>query len=75
MNGEARKLHLIEALLKETNDAVLNEVEKALSKSDLKSVTGKRFSELSSNITKEEAEDMEKVIEEGCEQINPDDWQ
>ncbi len=74
MNGEARKLHLIEALLKETDDAVLSEIEKALTKSGLKAVTNKRFSELSNTISKEEAEEMERVIEEGCEQINPDDW-
>ena len=74
MNGEARKLHLIEALLKENNDAVLNEVEMALSRSALKAVPRKRFSELTSSISKEEAEQLEKIIEEGCEQINPDDW-
>lgn len=74
MHGEARKLYLIEALLKEDNDGVLNEIEKALSKSSLKAVPHKKFTELSNSITKEEAEQLEKVIEEGCEQINLDDW-
>jgi hypothetical protein len=74
MNGEARKLHLIEALLRENNDAVLKEVEKALSHSALKAVPRKSFSELTGSISKEEAEELEKIIEEGCDQINPDDW-
>ena len=74
MPGEAKKLHLIEALLKENNDAVLNEVEKVLSGSGLKPVPRKNFTEFTNSISKEEAEEMEKIIEEGCEQINPDDW-
>lgn len=74
MHGEARKLYLIEALLRENNDAVLNEVEIALSKSALKAVPRKSFTELTNSISKEEAEELEKIIEEGCEQINPDDW-
>lgn len=74
MHGEARKLYLIEALLRENNDAVLNEVEIALSKSALKAVPRKIFTELTNNISKEEAEELENIIDEGCEQINPDDW-
>ncbi len=74
MSDEARKLYLIEALLKENDGSVLNEVEKALSKSPLKAVTRKNFTEFSGIISREEAEEMEKIIEEGCEQINPDDW-
>lgn len=74
MYGEAKKLHLIEALLKEEDDAVLNEVEKLLSVSPLKVVPRRSFVEYTNIMSKEEAGELENIIEEGCEQIHPDDW-
>lgn len=74
MNGEARKLHLIEEILKIENDAVLQEVESVISRSKLQAVPGKGIEDYVGIWTNEEAEEMKRIIEESCEQINPDDW-
>jgi hypothetical protein len=74
MYGEAKKLHLLEALLKEDNEAVLAEVETILIKSKLQAADRKGLKDFAGIWTKEEAEEIEKIIEESCEQINPDDW-
>jgi hypothetical protein len=74
MNGEARKLHLIEAILEIEDEALLNEVESLLARSEMKPVEKKSLTDLSGIWTEEEAEEMKKFIEETCEQINPDDW-
>lgn len=74
MYEEAKKLHLLETLLKEDNEAILIEVETLLTKSKLDAVNRKRFKNFAGIWAKEEAEEIEKIIEESCEQINPDDW-
>jgi hypothetical protein len=78
MYGEAKKIHLIEAILKIENDAELAEVETALNKSKIASVTpaagGKSFKDFAGIWTAAEADEMTKIIEDSCEQINPDDW-
>jgi len=74
MYGEAKKLHLIEAILKVEDDAVLAEVETILSKGNANATARKSFKDFAGVLTDEEASEMEKIIEEGCEQINPDDW-
>ena len=74
MFGEAKKLHLIEEILKIENDAVLAEVETVIAKSKLHAVGRRSFASFSGMWTKEEADELEKAIEEGCEQIHPDDW-
>lgn len=74
MYGEAKKLHLIEAILKIENDAVLDEVETVLNKNDMHIVKRKNFKEFAGIWTASEADEMEKIIEDSCEQINPDDW-
>lgn len=74
MNGEARKLHLIEEILKIENDAVLQEVESVINRSKLEAVPRKSIKDLAGTLSHEEAEEMKRVIEESCEQINPDDW-
>lgn len=66
MYGEARKLHLIEALLKEENSAVLEEVEKVLSRSSLKALPPRRFADFGTMMTKEEANEPGRIIEDGC---------
>lgn len=77
MHTEARKLHIIEAVLKTDDDAVLQAIESIVS-NDMGIRTAKgsksRFSDLIGTITAEEAEAMKQTIEENFEQINPDDW-
>ena len=75
MYSEARKLHIIEAVLKTENEAVLTAIETIV---DQNNATGKRakgrFSALLGICSNEEAESMKKIIEENFEKINPDDW-
>ncbi|MBO9565022.1 MAG: hypothetical protein J7621_19755 [Niastella sp.] len=74
MYGEAKKLHLIEEILKIENDAVLDEVNSVINKSKLHPVDRKSFKEFSGIWSVEEADEMKRIIEESFEQINPDDW-
>ncbi len=74
MFGEAKKIHLIEAILKIENDEELAEVETAINKSKMNFVSGKSFKDFAGIWTAEEAEEMKKIIEDSCEQINADDW-
>lgn len=75
MNGEARKLHLIGALLKVEDEKVLSEIESLLSKDlNTASMQKKSFKDFAGIWTEEEAEKMKKDIEEACGQIHPDDW-
>jgi hypothetical protein len=74
MYGEARKLHLIEAILKIKNDAVLTAVETAIAKNNLQLKPRKSFKKFAGGLTDEEANEFEKVINEACETINKDDW-
>jgi hypothetical protein len=74
MFTEARKLHLIEDVLKLQSEEALVEIERIL-----KSVTPEKPKRPSARefvgiISKEDIALMEKAIEEGCEQVNPDDW-
>ena len=75
MYPEARKLHLIEELLKVKNEAILIELEAVLRKHD----QGKKQPALTARDflgawSKEDAALIEQAIKEGCEQIHPDDW-
>lgn len=72
MYGDAKKIHLIEQILKTENDSLLNQVEAILSSSagNLR----RSFKEFAGMMTDKEAAELEKIIEEGCEQIHPDDW-
>jgi hypothetical protein len=74
MNGEARKLLLIQELLKISDETVLAEVESLLSKGKLHVAHKKSFKDFAGKISGEELIQMEKIIEQGCEQINTDDW-
>ena len=74
MFGEAKKLHLIEAILKIENDAELAEVETAINKSIMHTEPNKSFKDFAGIWTQAEADEVEKIIEESCGQINPDDW-
>jgi hypothetical protein len=74
MYGEAKKIHLIEAILKIEDDTILAEIETAINKSKLNIVGEKNFRALSGTWTNEEADEMKRIIENSCEQINIDDW-
>jgi hypothetical protein len=77
MYKEARKIHLIEGVLKVTNEATLSELEKVLKKSGKKTRSKKKkpgIYDFVGILSAKEASEMRKVIEETCETINPNDW-
>jgi hypothetical protein len=77
MYTDRRKIQLIEDLLKVDSDATLKQVETILSKSKKKpAAKKKKFSahDFLGVWTKEEAAEIEKIFEEGCEQIDHDGW-
>ena len=75
MYGKAKKLHLIEEILKIENDQLLDEVETVITKGKIVNIAGRRsFKDLAGKLTNEEVDNLEKIIESGCEQIHPDDW-
>lgn len=75
MFTEARKIHLIEAVIKVSNEATLVELETVLKKGKTKKEK-QSFSahEFSGIWSKKDAALIEKAIEDGCEQIHEDDW-
>lgn len=73
MNGEAKKLALIEKLLMVSDDAVLEEVDAVLSKKEIRKK--KSFKDFAGKIEDKDLVELEQIIEQGCEQINPNDWQ
>jgi hypothetical protein len=75
MYTEARKIGLLEKVLKVSDEATLIELEKVLGKSRMK----KKKQSFSAHdflgvISKKDAALISKIIEESCEQIHPDDW-
>ena len=68
MYSEARKMHLIEDLIKVKNEAVLIEIEIVLNRAAEKK-EGDRLSahDFVGIWSKEDAEAIEKAIEDGCE--------
>lgn len=75
MHSETRKLRLMEEVLSIKNDHVLDELESFLERIKPKKINHKPSAHDFSGIwSKEDAHLIEKAIEEGCEQINPDDW-
>lgn len=77
MYAEARKIHLIEEVLKVTSEATLSELETVLEKSK-KKVTAKEkkpsIYDFVGILTSKEADEMRSTIEATGEQIHPDDW-
>ena len=69
---EAKKLHLITSLINETDDIVLKQVEEVLMRAALP--PSKKFADFSNVLSADELDEFERNIEEGCEQINEDDW-
>lgn len=75
MFTEARKIQLLEEVLKVSNEATLLELETVLNKSkkkkEKKTLSAHKFSGMWSN---KDAALIENAINEGCEQIHEDDW-
>ena len=68
IHAESRKLHLIEFLIKENDEAVLAKIENLLTAAKDKSVS--KFSAFKNSLSKEELDAFERNINDGCEQIN-----
>lgn len=75
MNTEARKINLLEKVLKVSNEDTLLELERVLEKSKIKKKK-QLFSahDFLGVITKKDAALISKAVEETCEQIHNDDW-
>ncbi|HWR33090.1 MAG TPA: hypothetical protein VN451_06175 [Chitinophagaceae bacterium] len=74
---ESRKIHLIEEVLKVTNEVTIMKLEAVLKYSaDKIPARKKKFSiyDFVGILSKKESTKMRKAIEETCETINPDDW-
>ena len=75
MYSEAGKMHLIEDLIKVKTEVVLIEIESVLKKAAQKRQGGKPSAHNFVGLwSKEDAEAIERTIEEACRQIHPDDW-
>ncbi len=75
MYSEAKKLHLIEEVIKIKSEAVLMEIEAVIKRSIGPKRSGKVSAHDFSGIwSKDEAEEIERIIAESCETIHPDNW-
>jgi len=75
MYSEARKLNLIENVLKIKSEAVLLAIEQVIKKNSSKIVEEKpSIYDFVGMLSHAEANDMRKAIAESCETINEDDW-
>ena len=73
MYTDSRKLHIIEAVLKTDDNQTLSQLEQLIQQMQQPG-NKKSAHDFVGILTKEDAEAMEKAIEEGCEKIHPDDW-
>jgi hypothetical protein len=75
MYSEARKIRLIENVIKVKNEVILFELESVLKKArSAKSQPRPSAHDLVGVWSKEDAKLIEAAIEDGCEHIHPDDW-
>lgn len=77
MYAGARKLHVIEEVLKVKSEATISAIENILKKSGESRTVKKKgsgFKDFSGIWSKEEANEIEKIIADSCENIHPDDW-
>jgi len=75
MYSEAKKLHIIEEVLKIESETTLSALDDFLKKSKkIKTPTNESsYKEFSGIWSKAEAEEIERIIAESCETIHPDD--
>ena len=74
MYGEAKKLHLIEEILKIENDSILSQLEAIINSNKVLFLNKSSFKAFAGKMTDDEVGELEKIIEEGCEKINEDYW-
>lgn len=74
MYGEAKKLHLIEAILKIDDEHLLSKVERLIASDKLNVANKQDFNLFAGMLSDKEVEEFEKNVKEGCELINADDW-
>ncbi len=74
MYTEARKIHLIEELLKVDNDATLTELETVIKKAKKGKNKKASIYDFVGVISTKNADKMRKAIEETSEIIHEDDW-
>ena len=74
MYSEARKIHLIEEVLKIKNDAVLIKIETILNSYHNKSEKKASIYDFVGIVSKSEADEMKQAIAETCEIIDENDW-
>jgi hypothetical protein len=74
MSTESRKIHLIEEVLKVTDDATLYELETVLKNSTVEIKKKSSAHDFVGLWSKKDAVLIEKAIHEGCEQIHENDW-
>ena len=74
MYQETRKMHLIEEVLKVSNEETLAELEIVLIKSKSRKKRKISILDFVGVLNKKEISQMKQVIGETCETINADDW-
>jgi hypothetical protein len=74
MNIEARKLRIIEAFSSMSDIGKINQIESLVLPKTTFEERKSMLDTLSGSWTNEEAEDIKKVIEDGCEKIDESEW-
>ncbi len=74
MNLEARKLRIIQAFSSMNDITKINQIESLVLSKSTAEKRKSMLETLSGSWTNEEAEDIKKVIEEGCEKIDENGW-
>jgi len=74
MNIEARKLRIIQAFSAMNDIGKINQIESLVIPKSTFEERKSMLNVLSGSWTKEEAEDIKKVIEDGCEKIDESEW-
>ncbi len=74
MYADARKIHLIEKMLKVTDETTLKELETTLSKTNRPKAKKGSIYDFVGILTKKEATEMRNAIKETAETIHADDW-
>lgn len=74
MFSESRRIHLIEEMLKLKNEDTLIKLEAVLEESKQTRVIKQSANDFIGLWSQEDALLIEKAIQDGCEQVNADDW-
>ena len=76
MYSEAKKLHIIEEILKIEDESVLIALEDFMDKSKKAEPAplASGFEAFVGIWSADEADEIQKIIADSCETINPDDW-